>query len=86
MLKSAIKVKAVSRLAGGKPRGCNVGIYENEEAVAKAAAFILLNRINKTDMLNDAYKDAVLAALILMIEKSGDENKEMIIRMALSCI
>ena len=30
--------------------------------------------------------DALLAALILMIEKSGDENKEMIIRMALSCI
>lgn len=86
MLKSTIKVKAVSRLAGGKPRGCNVGIYENEEAVAKAAAFILLNRIKKTDVLKDAYKDAVLAALILMIEKSGDENKEMIIRMALSCI
>ncbi len=86
MLKSTIKVKAVSRLAGGKPRGCNVGIYKNEEAVAKAAAFILLNRIKKTDVLKDAYKDAVLAALILMIEKSGDENKEIIIRMALSCI
>lgn len=82
MLKSTIKVKAVSRLAGGKPRGCDVGIYENDGAVAKAAAFILLNRIKKTDVL----KDAVLAALILMIEKSGDENKEMIIRMALSCI
>lgn len=59
----------------------------NEDgAVAKAAAFILLNRIKKTDVFKDAYKDAVLAALILMIEKSGDENKEMIIRMALSCI
>ena len=86
MLKSTIKVKAVSRLAGGKPRGCDVGIYENDGAVAKAAAFILLNRIKKTDVLKDAYKDAVLAALILMIEKSGDENKEIIIRMALSCI
>ena len=86
MLKSTIKVKAVSRLAGGKPRGCDVGIYENDGAVAKAAAFILLNRIKKTDVFKDAYKDAVLAALILMIEKSGDENKEMIIRMALSCI
>ena len=30
--------------------------------------------------------DALLAALILMIEKSGDEDKEMIIRMALNCI
>ena len=30
--------------------------------------------------------DALLAALILMIEKSRDENKEMIIRMALSRI
>lgn len=46
----------------------------------------LLNRIKKTDVFKDAYKDAVLAVLILMIEKSGDENKEMIIRMALSCI
>ena len=30
--------------------------------------------------------DALLAALILMIEKSRDEDKEMIIRMALNCI
>ena len=30
--------------------------------------------------------DALLAALILMIEKSRDEDKEMIIRTALNCI
>ena len=30
--------------------------------------------------------DTLLVALILMIEKSGDEDKEMIIRMALNCI
>ena len=30
--------------------------------------------------------DALLAALILMIEKSRDEDKEMIIRLALNCI
>ena len=30
--------------------------------------------------------DAVLVALILMIEKSRDEDKEMIIRTALHCI
>ena len=27
VLKSTRKVKSLSRLAGGKPRGCNVGIY-----------------------------------------------------------
>ena len=27
MLKSMRKVRALSRLAGGNPRGCNVGIY-----------------------------------------------------------
>ena len=27
VLKSARKVKALSRLAGGYPRGCNVGIF-----------------------------------------------------------
>ena len=32
VLKSTRKVKVLSRLAGGYPRGCNVGIYENEEA------------------------------------------------------
>ena len=63
------KVRALSRLAGGKPRGCNVGIYENEEAVAKAAAFILLNRIKKTDVLNDAYKDAGLFFLSVSAKK-----------------
>ncbi|MGN0245407.1 MAG: hypothetical protein ACI4DK_05530 [Lachnospiraceae bacterium] len=51
---------------------------KEDGAVAKAAAFILLNHIKKTDMLKDAYKDAVLAALILMIEKSGDEDKDML--------
>jgi len=30
--------------------------------------------------------DTLLVALILMIEKSGDEDKEMIIRIALNCI
>ena len=30
--------------------------------------------------------DTLLVALILMIEKSGDEDKEMIIRTALNCI
>ena len=130
--------------------------------MAKAAAFILLNRIKKTDVLKGAYRDALeildaydhqtltrpegtyydgnetieevavntlydmiknpiwydcnkqmaaikfllfldwndalfidgekrisdalLAALILMIEKSRDEDKEMIIRTALNCI
>ena len=39
VLKPTIKVKAASRLAGGKPRGCDVGIYENDKAVAKATAF-----------------------------------------------
>ena len=28
VLKSMGKVKAISRLAGGNPRGCNVGIYD----------------------------------------------------------
>ena len=39
VLKSTRKVKALSRLAGGNPRGCNVGIYIlDDEAVAKATA------------------------------------------------
>ena len=42
MLKSTRKVKAVSRLAGGKPRGCNVGIYDKKDrAVAKATALFV---------------------------------------------
>lgn len=69
MLKPTIKVKAASRLAGGKPRGCDVGIYENDKAVAKAAAFILLNRIKKTDVLKDAYKDAGLFLLSVSAKK-----------------
>ena len=65
------KVRAVSRLAGGNPHGCDVGIYENEEAVAKAAAFILLNRIKKTDVLKDAYKDAGLFLLSVSAKKKN---------------
>ena len=36
-----MKVKALSRLAGGKPRGCNVGVYKKDGAVAKAAALFI---------------------------------------------
>ena len=48
-----MKVKALSRLAGGKPRGCNVGVYDKEEeAVAKAAAlFIVAKKCNKLKWL-----------------------------------
>ena len=51
--KSTMKVKALSRLAGGKPRGCNVGVYDKEEeAVAKAAAlFIVAKKCNKLKWL-----------------------------------
>ena len=42
VLKSMRKVKALSWLAGGKPRGCNVGIYlEDDGAVAKATALFV---------------------------------------------
>ncbi len=42
VLKSTEKVKALSRLAGENPRGCNVGIYlKVDEAVAKAAALFV---------------------------------------------
>ena len=40
VLKSMKKVEALSRLAGGNPRGCNVGFYR-DEAVAKAAALVM---------------------------------------------
>ena len=35
------KVKALSWLAGGSPRGCNVGIFLRDEAVARAAALFV---------------------------------------------
>ena len=42
VLKSMEKVRAISRLAGGNPHGCNVGIFLNEtKAVAKAAALFV---------------------------------------------
>ena len=41
VLKSTIMVKALSRLAGGNPRGCNVGIRNG--AVAEAAALFVLS-------------------------------------------
>lgn len=42
MLKSMKKVNAISRLAGGNPHGCNVGIFFNDDgAVAKAAALFV---------------------------------------------
>ena len=40
VLKSAMKVKAISWLAGGNPRGCNVGIILDDGAVAKATALL----------------------------------------------
>ena len=40
--KSMGKVKASSRLAGGYPHGCNVGIYDKKDrAVAKATALFV---------------------------------------------
>lgn len=38
------KVKALSCLAGGKPHGCNVGIYKEIEAAARAAAYFAKRR------------------------------------------
>ena len=41
------KVKALSRLAGGNPRGCNVGIFLGDEAAARAVALFVIGR-NRT--------------------------------------
>lgn len=40
LLKSTMNVKAISWLAGGNPRGCNVGIILDDGAVAKATALL----------------------------------------------
>ena len=42
VLKSTMKVKAISWLAGGNPRGCNVGIIYDDGAVAKATALFIV--------------------------------------------
>ena len=48
------KVKALSRLAGGNPHGCNVGIFLSDEAVARAAAlFVSLRFQIGTSSVND---------------------------------
>ena len=44
MLKTVRKVKVLSRLAGGNPHGCNVGIFLGDEAVARAAALFAIWR------------------------------------------
>ena len=53
-----------------------------------AIKFLLFLEWNNALFVNGEKRisDTLLVALILMIEKSGDEDKEMIIRMALNCI
>ena len=53
-----------------------------------AIKFLLFLEWNNALFVNGEKRisDALLVALVLMIEKSGEEDKEMIIRMALSCI
>ena len=54
----------------------------------KAIKFLLFLEWNNALFINGEKRisDALLVALILMIEKSMDEDKEMIIRTALNCI
>lgn len=53
-----------------------------------AIKFLLFLEWNNALFVNGEKRisDALLVALVLMIEKSGEEDKEMIIRMALNCI
>ena len=53
-----------------------------------AIKFLLFLEWNNALFVNGEKRisDKLLVALILMIEKSGDEDKEMIIRTALNCI
>lgn len=61
--------------------------YDCDKQVA-AIKFLLFLDWNDALFINGEKRisDAVLVALILMIEKSRDEDKEMIIRTALHCI
>ena len=55
MLKPMTKVKALSRLAGGNPHGCNVGIYNQMgEAVAQAAA-LFAQKGHRRRKMHDIY-------------------------------
>ena len=61
--------------------------YDCNKQIA-AIKFLLFLEWNDALFVNGEKRisDAVLVALILMIEKSRDEDKEMIIRTALHCI
>lgn len=65
----------------------NPGWYDCDKQTA-AIKFLLFWELNNALFVNveKRISDTLLVAIILMIEKSKDEDKEMIIRTALNCI
>lgn len=61
--------------------------YDCDKQMA-AIKFLLFLEWNNALFINGEKRisDTLLAALVLMIEKSRDEDKEMILRIALNCI